>query len=61
MNSLKAYAAGIRSNGNLGEAGLTNPSHSSSPEIWSAHSAPHETTEANKIPGDFSSVSPHYT
>lgn len=29
MNSLKAYAAGIRPSGNLGEAGLTNPSHGS--------------------------------
>lgn len=31
VNSLKAYAAGIRPSGNLGEAGLTNPSHGSSP------------------------------
>lgn len=38
VDSLRAYAAGIRPNGTLGEAGLTNPSHSSSPGIWTAHS-----------------------
>lgn len=38
VGSLRAYAAGIRPNGTLGEAGLTNPSRSSSPGIWTAHS-----------------------
>lgn len=37
MNSLWAYAAGIRPSSTPGEAGLTNPSHSSSPEIWATH------------------------
>ena len=41
VNSLRAYAAGIRPSSTLGETGLTNPSHSSSPGIWTAHSAPH--------------------
>lgn len=43
VESLRAYAAGIRPNGTLGEAGLTNPSHSSSPGIWTAHSTLHST------------------
>lgn len=38
VDSLRAYAAGITPNGTLGEAGLTNPSHSSSPGIWTARS-----------------------
>lgn len=57
VNSLRAYAAGIRPSSTLGETGLTNPSHSSSPGIWTAHSAPNTHTKAiepNKIPGDFS-------
>lgn len=41
VNSLRAFAAGIRQSRTLGETGLTNPSHSSSPGIWTAHSAPH--------------------
>lgn len=43
VDSLRAYAAGIRPNGTLGEAGLTNPSHGSSPGIWTAHSTLHST------------------
>lgn len=41
VNSLKAYPAGIRPPSNLGETGLTNPSHSSSLGIWGTHSDPH--------------------
>lgn len=41
VNSLKAYPAGIRLPSNLGETGLTNPSHSSSLGIWGTHSDPH--------------------
>ena len=44
VNSLRAYAAGIRPSSILGETGLTNPSHSSSCGIWTTHTHTHTHT-----------------
>lgn len=59
VNSLKAYAAGIRLNSTLGETELTNLSRSSSPGIWTAHSAPHTLKLLNLT--RFQVISLHFT